>query len=59
MKRLSREEVHNLTDREVKIAHDRIQHDYSFGLLSDKVIPVENTRILEQEMRARGYSLSN
>jgi hypothetical protein len=55
MKRLTREELKSLTDREVQIARKRIEHDYSFGLLSDRVIPVENTRLLEKELRERGY----
>jgi len=55
MKRLTREEVKSLTDREVQIARKRIEHDYSFGLISDRVTPVENTRLLEQELRERGY----
>ncbi|HEY5526214.1 MAG TPA: hypothetical protein VIK02_01370 [Candidatus Anoxymicrobiaceae bacterium] len=52
---MTREEVKSLTDREVQIARKRIEHDYSFGLISDRVTPVENTRLLEQELRERGY----
>lgn len=56
MKRLTKKEAQSLTDREVQIACERIKKDYSFGLLSDEVIPNENTRLLEQELRERGYS---
>jgi hypothetical protein len=56
MQRLTREEVQNLTDNEVQIACTRIKRDYSFGLLSDRVTPVENTRLLEDELRKRGCS---
>jgi hypothetical protein len=56
MERLTREEIRTLTDREVKIACKRIKRDYSFGLLNDEVTPVENTRLLEQELRERGCS---
>ncbi len=54
MQRLSREEVKCLTDREVRIARERIWKDYSYGLLSDKKTPFENTRLLEEELRERG-----
>ena len=54
MQRLTREEVKNLTDREVNIACERIKRDYSFGLLSDRVTPLENTQLLEEELRKRG-----
>ncbi len=54
MQRLTREEVKNLTDREVNVARERIKRDYSYGLLSDKVIPLENTQLLEEELRERG-----
>jgi len=54
MERLTKEEVKNLTDREVKIACERIRRDYSLGLLSEKVAPVENVRLLEEELRRRG-----
>jgi hypothetical protein len=56
MKRLTREDVEDLTDREVKIACERIKRDYSFGLLSDKVTPLQNTLLLEEELRHRGYA---
>ncbi len=56
MHRISREEVKSLTDRELVTAHDRILRDYSLGLLEDRVIPVENTLLLEEELRERGYS---
>lgn len=56
MERLTSEEVKDLTDREVKIACERIKRDYSFGLLSDKVTPLQNTRLLEEELRHRGYA---
>jgi hypothetical protein len=59
MQRLTREEVRNLTDREVNIACERIKRDYSFGLLSDKVTPLENTQLLEKELRERGLSEDN
>lgn len=59
MERLTREEVRDLSDREVKIAYDRISRDYSFGLLYDKVTPVENTRLLAEELRDRGYRAGN
>ena len=58
MERLTREEVKSLTDREVQIARDRIRKDCYYGLLSDKVTPVENTQLLEEELRNRGYALS-
>ncbi|MFH1148943.1 MAG: hypothetical protein V1748_00555 [Actinomycetota bacterium] len=58
MKRLTRQEVKDLdlTDREVKIACDRIKRDYSFGLFNDRVTPLQNTRLLEEELRRRGYA---
>lgn len=56
MDRLTKEEARTLTDRECKIACERIKKDYSFGLLNDRVTPVENTRILEEELRQRGCS---
>ncbi len=56
MEKLTREEVRHLTDSEVMIARERIQRDYSYGLLSDRRTPFENTRILEEELRNRGYS---
>ncbi|MCG2817529.1 MAG: hypothetical protein L6433_00750 [Actinomycetia bacterium] len=59
MQRLTREEVKDLTDREVYIACERIKRDYSIGLLSDKVTPLENTRLLEEELRERGLSTGN
>ena len=59
MQRLTREEVKKLTDREVKLAFERIKRDYSLGLLSDRVTPLENTRLLEEELRERGYSTDN
>lgn len=55
MEKLTREEVHHLTDSEVMIARERIQRDYCYGLLADRRTPVENTRILEDELRSRGY----
>ena len=57
MERLTREEVGDLSDREVKIACERIKRDYSFGLLCDNVTPVENTHLLEEELRKRGYAV--
>lgn len=59
MQRLTREEVKKLTDREVKLAFERIKRDSSLGLLSDRVTPLENTRLLEEELRERGYSTDN
>jgi hypothetical protein len=58
MRRLTSEEVKTLTDNEVKIACERIKRDYSFGLLSDRVTPVQNTRLLEEELRRRGFAIS-
>jgi len=59
MQRLTREEVRNLTDREVNIACERIKRDYFYGHLSDKVTPLENTQLLEEELRQRGLSADN
>jgi hypothetical protein len=59
MERLTKDEVKTLSDREVKIAYERISRDYSFGLLYDKVTPVENTKILAEELRERGYRAGN
>lgn len=56
MRKLTREEIQRLTDSEVMIARKRIQKDYSYGLLSDRRTPVENARLLEEELRKRGYS---
>lgn len=56
MEKLTREEVQSLTDSEVIIARERIERDYSYGLLSDRRTPRENTRILEEELRSRGYA---
>jgi hypothetical protein len=53
MERLTRKELKTLSDREVKIAHDRIKRDYSLGLLNDRVTPVENALLLEAELRRR------
>jgi hypothetical protein len=50
MKRMTKEEVKNLTDREVKI--------YYFGLFEDRVTPRENTMLLEAELRRRGFFLA-
>ena len=54
MERLTRKDLKTLSDREVKIAHDRIKRDYSLGLLNDKVTPVENALLLEAELQRRG-----
>lgn len=54
MRRITREEVEKLTDKEVRIACERIKKDYSLGLLADKVIPLRNTMLLEAELRRRG-----
>jgi hypothetical protein len=58
MKRMTKEEVKNLTDREVKIAFERIRRDYYFGLFEDRVTPRENTMLLEAELRRRGFFLA-
>lgn len=55
MERLSREEMKTLTDREVKVAYERIKRDYSFGFMNDKVTFAENTQLLGEELRERGY----
>ena len=55
MERLSREEIKTLTDREVKVAYQRIKRDYSFGFMNDKVTFAENTQLLGEELRERGY----
>lgn len=57
MKRFTREEVENLTDEEVEIAFKRIDRDYSYGLLSDRVVPIQNTKLLKEELRRRGYAM--
>lgn len=59
MERLSREEVKDLTDWEVRLACERIERDYSFGLLSDRFNSRENTIILKEEMLRRGGSIDN
>jgi hypothetical protein len=58
MRRMTREEVKHLTDREVKIACERIKRDYSFGLFEDRATPRENTILLEEELRKRGFSVA-
>jgi hypothetical protein len=58
MKRLTKEEVKDLTDKEVKIACERIKRDYSFGLFEDRATPRENTMLLEAELRRRGFSIA-
>ena len=55
MERLNREEVESLTDREVKVAYERIKRDYSLGFISDKVTFAETTQLLGKELRERGY----
>lgn len=57
MRRITREEVADLTDKEVKIACERIKKDYSFGLFADKVIPLRNTMLLEEELQRRGFAM--
>lgn len=57
MRRITREEVEKLTDREVKIACERIKKDYSFGLFADKVVPLRNAMLLEAELRRRGCAM--
>lgn len=57
MERFTREEVENLTDEEVEIAFKRIDRDYSFGLLSDRVTPIENTQLLREELTRRGFAM--
>jgi len=59
MNRISREEAKSLSDRELMTAHDRIARDYSLGLLNDRITPVQNTLLLEEELRERGYSADN
>ena len=59
MERLSREELKKLTDREVKIAFERIKRDYNHGILNDKVTPLENARLLEEELRSRNCPEGN
>jgi hypothetical protein len=55
MERLYKEEIESLTDREVKVAYERIKRDYSLGFISDKVTFAENTQLLGKELRERGY----
>ena len=55
MERLTKEEIKSLTDREVKVAYQRIKRDYSFGFMNDKVTFAENTQLLGEELRDRGY----
>lgn len=59
MDRMTKDEMKTLSDRELKTAHERILRDFSLGLLNDRVTPVENTRLLEEELRERGCSASN
>jgi hypothetical protein len=54
MERLTREELKDLTDREISIAYERISRDHSFGLLSDRATTFENTKLLAEELRERG-----
>ncbi|MBN1289198.1 MAG: hypothetical protein JXA49_06140 [Actinobacteria bacterium] len=56
MERLTRKKVKDLTDGEVKTAYERIKRDHSFGLVNDKKTSVENTRLLEDELRDRSSS---
>jgi hypothetical protein len=56
MERLYKEEIESLTDTEVKVAYERIRRDYSLGFISDKVTFAENTQLLGEELRQRGYS---
>ena len=58
MKRMTKEELKGLSDKEVKTACDRIKHDYSFGVFECKSIPRENTILLESELRRRGFARS-
>lgn len=53
MYRFNREEIKNLTDRELRIANKRIKRDYLHGLTSDDVVPVENSQLLEEELQRR------
>lgn len=53
MEKLDREEVKELTDREVILAIERIQRDKSFGLLNDRVTPEQNIQVLEEELSSR------
>lgn len=59
MDRMTKDEIRTLSDRELRTAHDRILRDFSLGLLNDRVTPVENTRLLEEELRERRCSASN
>jgi hypothetical protein len=56
MDKLTREEIKSLTDREVKVAYQRMQRDYSFGFMNDKLTFAENTQLLGEELRDRGYA---
>ncbi|MBN2167726.1 MAG: hypothetical protein JW738_00660 [Actinobacteria bacterium] len=56
MYRFTREEIKNLTDKELKIANKRIKRDYLHGLIIDDVVPVENSQLLEEELRRRGHN---
>jgi len=59
MERLTREEVRKLTDKEVRIAYRRITRDYSYGLLNDKVTPLQNRTLLAEELHKRGLPEHN
>lgn len=59
MRTLTNEEIKDLSDNEVKIAWKRIKRDFSFGLLNDRVTPIENTMRLEEELRRRGFSIAS
>lgn len=56
---ITRDEIKTLSDRELKTAHERILRDFSLGLLNDRVTPVQNARLLEEELRERGCAASN
>lgn len=53
MERLTRKEVRSLSDSEIKTAYRRINKDMSYGLLDDKRTSLENTMLLEEEIRER------
>lgn len=53
MYRLTREEIRSLTDRELRIANKRIKRDYFHGMTNDDVVPIENSHLLEEELRRR------
>lgn len=59
MEKLTREELKNLTNKEVELACERIKRDHYFGRLNDRVTPVENAELLEQELQERKAATGN